>query len=176
MSLVTTQTRDQQLVFKTDYRLMQVKSIAECSNGSILQYFRPSLSYHLSLRYLFCLFMSGRLRQVLLYVLFFWWHTCWLVFGMLMCHFLVIFPCSYFSSSHIIIYKVWNYPRPDYVLNILVQCSHGALCCVFEKKQRIIPCLVLVRPRKIDSSPNMTEKCWKGINTHKKQKSITLVF
>ena len=27
------------LVFKTDYRLMQVKSIAECSNGSILQYF-----------------------------------------------------------------------------------------------------------------------------------------
>ena len=30
------------LVFKTDYRLMQVKSIAE----SILQYFRPSLRYH----------------------------------------------------------------------------------------------------------------------------------
>ena len=26
-------------VFKTDYRLMQVKSIAECSKGSILQYF-----------------------------------------------------------------------------------------------------------------------------------------
>ena len=34
---------------------------------SILQYFRPSLSYHLSLRPLFWLFMSGRLRQVLLY-------------------------------------------------------------------------------------------------------------
>ena len=34
---------------------------------SILQYFRPSLSYHLSLRLLFCLFLSGRLRQVLLY-------------------------------------------------------------------------------------------------------------
>ena len=31
--------------FKTNYSLMQVKSIAECSNGSILQYFRPSLSY-----------------------------------------------------------------------------------------------------------------------------------
>ena len=46
---------------------MQVKSIAECSKGSILQYFRPSLSYHLSLRSLFCLFLSGRLRQVLLY-------------------------------------------------------------------------------------------------------------
>ena len=35
---------------KTDYCLMQVKSIAECSKGSILQYFRPSLSYQLSLR------------------------------------------------------------------------------------------------------------------------------
>ena len=46
---------------------MQVKSIAECSKGSILQYFRPSLSYPLSLRSLFCLFLCGRLRQVLLY-------------------------------------------------------------------------------------------------------------
>ena len=34
---------------------------------SILQYFRPSLSYHLSLKPLFWLFLSGRLRQVLLY-------------------------------------------------------------------------------------------------------------
>ena len=49
-----------------NYHLMQVKSIAECSKGSILQYFRPSLSYHLSLRSLFCLFLSGHLRQVLL--------------------------------------------------------------------------------------------------------------
>ena len=38
---------------------MQVKSIAE--------YFRPSLSYQLSLRSLFCLFLSGRFTQVLLY-------------------------------------------------------------------------------------------------------------
>ena len=45
---------------------MQVKSIAKCSRGSILQYFRPSLSYHLSLTSLFRLFLSGRLRQVLL--------------------------------------------------------------------------------------------------------------
>ena len=59
--------RRPKLIFKTDYRLMQVKSIAECSKGSILQYFRPSLSYHLSLKSLFCLFLSGRLRQVLLY-------------------------------------------------------------------------------------------------------------
>ena len=35
---------------KADYRLMQVKSIAECSKGSILQNFRPSLNYNLSLR------------------------------------------------------------------------------------------------------------------------------
>ena len=46
---------------------MQVKSTAECSKGSTLQYFRPLLSYHLSLISLFCLFLSGRLRQVLLY-------------------------------------------------------------------------------------------------------------
>ena len=53
------------MVSKTNYCLMQVKSIEECSKGSILQYFGPSLSYHLSLRPLFCLFLSGRLRQVL---------------------------------------------------------------------------------------------------------------
>ena len=46
---------------------MQVKSIAECSKG-ILQYFRPSYSYHLSLTPLFCLFLNDRLRQVLLYI------------------------------------------------------------------------------------------------------------
>ena len=45
---------------------MEVKNIAECSKGSILQYFRPSLSYHLSLRSLLCLFLSGRLRQALM--------------------------------------------------------------------------------------------------------------
>ena len=56
------------LVFTTNYRLMKVKSIAECSKGSILQYFWLSLSYHLSLRYLFCLFLSGRFTQVLLYI------------------------------------------------------------------------------------------------------------
>ena len=31
--------KEQKLVFKPDYCLMQVKSIAECSKGSILQYF-----------------------------------------------------------------------------------------------------------------------------------------
>ena len=34
---------------------------------SFLQYFRPALSFHLSLRPLFSLFLSGRLRYVLLY-------------------------------------------------------------------------------------------------------------
>ena len=53
------------MVFRTDFRLMQIKSIAECSKGSILQY----VSYSLSLRPLFCLFLSDRLRQVLLYVI-----------------------------------------------------------------------------------------------------------
>ena len=36
------------MVFKTEYRLMQVKRIAECSKGSILQHFQPVLSEHLS--------------------------------------------------------------------------------------------------------------------------------
>ena len=59
--------RTQKMVFNTNFCLMQVKSIAECSKGSILQYFRPSLSYHFTLRPLFCLFLRGRLTQVLLY-------------------------------------------------------------------------------------------------------------
>ena len=52
--------KTKKLVFNIDYCLMQVKSIAECSKGSILQYFPPSLSYHLPLRPLLCLFFSGR--------------------------------------------------------------------------------------------------------------------
>ena len=48
--------KDQTLGLKTNYRLMQVKSITECSKGSILQYSRPSLSYHLLLRSLFVYF------------------------------------------------------------------------------------------------------------------------
>ena len=46
---------------------MQGKSIAECSYRSILQYFPSPLSYHFPLRPLFYLFLSGRLRQVLLF-------------------------------------------------------------------------------------------------------------
>ena len=51
--------KERKLVFNNNYRLMQVKSIAECSKRNILQYFRPSLSYHLPLRSLFCLFFTG---------------------------------------------------------------------------------------------------------------------
>ena len=68
--LVRPLSKRPKFVFKTNYRLMQVKSIAECSKRSILQYFWPSLSYHLSLRSLFCLFLSGCLGQVLLQFLF----------------------------------------------------------------------------------------------------------
>ena len=59
--------KDKNLVFETNYCLMQIKSIAACSKGSILQYFQPSPSYHLSLRSLFCLLLSGCFTQVLLY-------------------------------------------------------------------------------------------------------------
>ena len=60
--------KDHNFFFKTNYRLMQIKlSIAEClkGRGRILQYIRPSLSYNLSFRSLFCLFFSGRFVQVL---------------------------------------------------------------------------------------------------------------
>ena len=41
------------------YRLMQVKCTAECSKVSSLQYFRPSLSYHLCFVYFEWLFYTG---------------------------------------------------------------------------------------------------------------------
>ena len=45
---------------------MQAKSIAECFKR-IMQYFQPLLSYNLSFRSMFCLFLSGCFTQVLLY-------------------------------------------------------------------------------------------------------------
>ena len=47
--------------FQDQLSLFSGQIFAECSKGSILQYFWPSLSYRLSLRSLFCLFLSGRL-------------------------------------------------------------------------------------------------------------------
>ena len=55
--------KNTKLVFNTDYCLMNVKNIAECCEGSILQYFRPSLSNQFPLRPLFYLILSGRLRH-----------------------------------------------------------------------------------------------------------------
>ena len=46
---------------------MKVKSIAECSSLSILQYFWPALSDNLSWKPIMVFFFSGGLRQVLLY-------------------------------------------------------------------------------------------------------------
>ena len=47
---------------------MQVKNIAECSCGALWNTFTcTTTTYHLSLIPLFCLFLSGRLRQVSLY-------------------------------------------------------------------------------------------------------------
>ena len=55
---MATLKKTKKLVFKTDCHLMQVKSIAEC----ILQFFGPSLSYHLSLRPLFSLYLVAVLH------------------------------------------------------------------------------------------------------------------
>ena len=41
---MATQKKTKERIFNTDIHLMQVKSIAEYSGGSILQYFRPALS------------------------------------------------------------------------------------------------------------------------------------
>ena len=51
----------------TNGSLMQVKSIAECSKGSILQYFWPALSDNWSWKPILRLFESGHFTQVLLY-------------------------------------------------------------------------------------------------------------
>ena len=58
--------KDRKLVFKTNYRLMQVRSIAECSNkhSAILSTF---IKLPFVLISLFCLFLNGRFTQVLLY-------------------------------------------------------------------------------------------------------------
>ena len=55
--------------FQDPLLLNTVQKYCRMLQESILQYFRPSLSYHLSLRPLFCLFLGDRLRQVLLYLL-----------------------------------------------------------------------------------------------------------
>ena len=51
----------------TNGSLMKVKSIAECSHWSILQYLWPALSDSQSWKPILVFFLSGHLRQVLLY-------------------------------------------------------------------------------------------------------------
>ena len=48
--------------------LMKVKSIAECSPWSILQYFWPALSNNRNEKPILVVNLSGPLRQVLLYI------------------------------------------------------------------------------------------------------------
>ena len=43
---------------------MKVESIAECSTGSILQYFLPALRENRSWKPILVFFLSGRLKQV----------------------------------------------------------------------------------------------------------------
>ena len=52
----------------TNGSLMKVESIAEYSPWSILQYFWTALSDNRSWKPILVFFLSGRLRQVLLYV------------------------------------------------------------------------------------------------------------
>ena len=50
-------------------QMLQGEYSAILLKGSILQYFPSSLSYGLSLRSLFCLFLSGCFTQVILYLI-----------------------------------------------------------------------------------------------------------
>ena len=59
--------RRPKIVFQDRLSLNAGQKYCRMLQESILQYFRPSLSYNLSLRPLFCLFLSGYLRPVLLY-------------------------------------------------------------------------------------------------------------
>ena len=62
--------KDQKMVFKTDYSLMQVKSIAECiKRFKISALLSTCIKVPSVFRPLFCLVLSGRLRQVLLYIM-----------------------------------------------------------------------------------------------------------
>ena len=56
-------------VFQDQLSLKAGQNYCRMLQESILQYFRPSLSYHLSLRPFLCLFLSGPIRQGLLYIL-----------------------------------------------------------------------------------------------------------
>ena len=56
--------KDLKLVFKTNYRLMHAKSITEWEHSAILS---TCIKLPFVFKTLFCLFLSGRFIQVLLY-------------------------------------------------------------------------------------------------------------
>ena len=58
---------DKTKVLKTNSSLMKVESIAECSSWNILQNFDLHLAINGLESHFFVLFLSGHLRQVLLY-------------------------------------------------------------------------------------------------------------
>ena len=60
--------RRPKIVFQDRLSLNAGQKYCRMLQESILQYFRPSLSYHLSLRHLIHLFLSCCLRQVLMYL------------------------------------------------------------------------------------------------------------
>ena len=61
-----TKRKPKKLFFKTE-SLNAGQKYCRMLSWSILQFFRPSLTSTICLRPLFCLFLSGRLRQVLLF-------------------------------------------------------------------------------------------------------------
>ena len=61
--------RSPKIGFQNQLSLNAGQKYCRMLQESILQYVRPSLTYHLSLRPLFCLILCGHLRQVLLYIL-----------------------------------------------------------------------------------------------------------
>ena len=60
----TTQKIDKTKILMTNVSIMQVKSIAECFQGSILQYFWPALSDDWSWKPIFGQFESGRFTVI----------------------------------------------------------------------------------------------------------------
>ena len=76
-----------------------------------MQYFRPSLRQHLSLRHLFCLFLSGRLRHVLLYTyLVSYLILVFLPWSATGCS--VVYDCAISLTYPIVVYLLfWETPR-----------------------------------------------------------------
>ena len=114
-----------------------------------LQYFPPSLSYHLSVRPLSCLFLSDPLRQVLLYsyrgmnITGIMWNKCSLSLS-------PIHQGAQWLSGRVLDMRsrgCWLEPHRQY-------------CVVSSWARHINPCLVLVSLGKISS--DMTEKLLTG--------------